>query len=132
MQSIGADKWPSCGGANGSIRFDPEMGHGANAGLPNAVYFLEPVKAQFPDIGYADLFQLASATAVEVNFYTHPAPTNNRRGRFCCTYSCIPSETDTHEVLKCADQPATCCVTIPKDFQSAGDGRARDSDEVRP
>lgn len=70
MQSIGANKWPSCGGANGSIRFDPEMGHAANAGLPNAVFFLEPIKAKFPDIGYADLFQLASATAVEVSFHT--------------------------------------------------------------
>ena len=25
--------WPACGGANGSVRFDVEMGHGANAGL---------------------------------------------------------------------------------------------------
>ena len=25
--------WPACGGANGSIRFEPEINHGANAGL---------------------------------------------------------------------------------------------------
>jgi catalase (peroxidase I) len=68
VQNIGLDKWPKCGGANGSIRFDPEMGHGANTGLTIAVALLEPIKAQFPDIGYADLFQLASATAVEVQF----------------------------------------------------------------
>ena len=27
-----ADRWPVCGGANGSIRFKPEIDHGANAG----------------------------------------------------------------------------------------------------
>ena len=27
-----AGKWPVCGGANGSIRFKPEIDHGANAG----------------------------------------------------------------------------------------------------
>ena len=92
MQSIGADKWPSCGGANGSIRFDPEMGHAANAGLPNAVFFLEPIKAKSPDIGYADLFQLASATAVEVSCLTIVDPhhaTSCRRARFCCTQYCV-------------------------------------------
>lgn len=82
MQSIGADKWPSCGGANGSIRFDPEMGHGANAGLSNAVVLLEPIKAKFPDVGYADLFQLASATAVEVSSSHH------RRDCFYSTLTC--------------------------------------------
>lgn len=66
LQAIGAAAWPKCGGANGSIRFDPEIAHGANAGLKNALALLEPVKEKFPEIGYADLFQLASATAVEV------------------------------------------------------------------
>eukprot|EP00966_Prymnesium_polylepis_P218524 5058103-Prymnesium_polylepis.1 len=28
--------WPACGGANGSIRFDEELHHGANAGLRKA------------------------------------------------------------------------------------------------
>jgi hypothetical protein len=70
-QSIGKDQWPKCGGANGSIRFDPEITHGANAGLKNAVALLEPVKEKFPAVGYADLFQLASATAVEV-WQAHP------------------------------------------------------------
>lgn len=54
------------GGANGSIRFDPEMQHGANAGLPLAMALLKPVKAKFPEVGWADLMQMASATAVEV------------------------------------------------------------------
>jgi catalase (peroxidase I) len=35
------------------------------AGLATAVNLLEPIKKKFPLISYADLFQLASATAVE-------------------------------------------------------------------
>lgn len=27
------EQWPNCGGANGSIRFKPEIDHGANAGI---------------------------------------------------------------------------------------------------
>jgi len=53
------------GGANASIRFDKELAHGGNAGLPNALRLLAPIKKKFPDLGYADLFQLASATAIE-------------------------------------------------------------------
>ncbi|KAL2610659.1 hypothetical protein R1flu_029232 [Riccia fluitans] len=58
-------EWPKRGGANGSIRFSPELAHGANAGLINAVKLLEPIKEKYPDISYADLYQLASATAIE-------------------------------------------------------------------
>lgn len=42
------------------------MQHGANAGLPLAMALLKPIKAKFPEVGWADLMQLASATAVEV------------------------------------------------------------------
>lgn len=59
-------EWPKCAGATGSIRFKPEITHGANNGLVNAVKLLEPIKAKYPQISYADLFQLASATAVEL------------------------------------------------------------------
>uniref|UniRef100_A0A7R9VXF3 L-ascorbate peroxidase n=1 Tax=Chlamydomonas euryale TaxID=1486919 RepID=A0A7R9VXF3_9CHLO len=55
------------GGANASIRFEPEMKHGGNAGLPLALKLLEPIKKKFPDVSYADLFQMASATAIEVS-----------------------------------------------------------------
>ncbi|CEM12648.1 unnamed protein product [Vitrella brassicaformis CCMP3155] len=58
--------WPNCGGANGSIRFEPEINHGANAGLQNALNLLKPIKASFPEISWADLMQMASATAIEV------------------------------------------------------------------
>ena len=53
------------GGANGSIRFEPEINHGANAGLTKALQLLEPIKAAFPTVGWADLMQMGSACAVE-------------------------------------------------------------------
>mmetsp|Transcript_2359 Transcript_2359/g.4464 ORF Transcript_2359/g.4464 Transcript_2359/m.4464 type:complete len:317 (-) Transcript_2359:401-1351(-) len=56
--------WPNCGGANGSIRFDLELGHGANAGLLKAINYLKKIKAKYP-ISWADLIQLGSATAIE-------------------------------------------------------------------
>eukprot|EP00730_Choanoeca_flexa_P005807 TRINITY_DN12023_c0_g3_i2.p2 TRINITY_DN12023_c0_g3~~TRINITY_DN12023_c0_g3_i2.p2 ORF type:complete len:134 (+),score=22.86 TRINITY_DN12023_c0_g3_i2:20-421(+) len=52
------------GGPNASIRFAPENGHGANAGLKWAVEKLEPLKQQFPEISYADLYQYASIVAI--------------------------------------------------------------------
>jgi L-ascorbate peroxidase len=58
--------WPAAGGAIGSIRFEPEIKHGANAGLAGAVKLLEPVKEKFPDVSYADIFQMASARAIEL------------------------------------------------------------------
>jgi len=53
------------GGPNASIRFEPESGHGANNGLRWAMNKLEPLKAAFPEMSYADLYQLASVVAVE-------------------------------------------------------------------
>ncbi|TVU29720.1 hypothetical protein EJB05_21302 [Eragrostis curvula] len=58
-------EWPQCGGADGSLRFDAELKHGANAGLINALKLIQPIKDKYPGITYADLFQLASATAIE-------------------------------------------------------------------
>jgi len=58
-------EWPAAGGAIGSIRFEPEIKHGANNGLSNAVTLLEPVKKKFPDLSYADIYQMASARGIE-------------------------------------------------------------------
>ncbi|KAF5445195.1 hypothetical protein F2P56_034263 [Juglans regia] len=58
-------EWPQRGGANGSLRFEIELKHGANAGLVNALKLLQPIKDKYSGVTYADLFQLASATAVE-------------------------------------------------------------------
>ncbi|XP_043720498.1 LOW QUALITY PROTEIN: probable L-ascorbate peroxidase 6, chloroplastic/mitochondrial [Telopea speciosissima] len=59
------EEWPQRGGANGSLRFEVEQKHAANAGLVNALKLLQPIKDKYPNVTYADLFQLASATAVE-------------------------------------------------------------------
>ena len=57
--------WPACGGANGSIRFEAELTHGANAGLKKGVAFLKEFKENFPLLSWADVIQLASALAIE-------------------------------------------------------------------
>ncbi|KAK1322001.1 putative L-ascorbate peroxidase 4 [Acorus calamus] len=54
------------GGPNGSIRFEEEYNHGANAGLKIALDFCETIKEKHPKITYADLYQLAGVVAVEV------------------------------------------------------------------
>ena len=61
------DKTFGTGGATGSIRFSKELAHGGNAGLTNALRLLEPIKEKFPDVGYADLFQMASAAAIKAS-----------------------------------------------------------------
>jgi L-ascorbate peroxidase len=60
--------WPNAGGAIGSIRTDHEINAGPNAGLKKALTsYLQPIKdACGDDISWADLIQLASATAIEV------------------------------------------------------------------
>merc|ERR1712232_384532 len=59
--------FPNQGGAIGSIRTSHEMDAPPNAGLRKALdAYLEPIKKRCPNISYADLFQLASATAIEV------------------------------------------------------------------
>jgi len=60
------DKGSNTGGSDGAtMRFSPESGHGANAGLDHARNWLEPVKQKFPEISYADLWILAGNTAIE-------------------------------------------------------------------
>ncbi|KMT09583.1 hypothetical protein BVRB_6g130390 [Beta vulgaris subsp. vulgaris] len=52
------------GGPNGSIR--NELSNPANNGIKTAIDFCEPVKAKYPKVTYADLYQLAGVVAVEV------------------------------------------------------------------
>lgn len=54
------------GGANGSMRFESEAGHGANNGLHIARGLIEPIQEANPNITCADLWQLAAVVAVEV------------------------------------------------------------------
>eukprot|EP01116_Phalansterium_solitarium_P020990 TRINITY_DN637_c0_g1_i1.p1 TRINITY_DN637_c0_g1~~TRINITY_DN637_c0_g1_i1.p1 ORF type:complete len:353 (-),score=42.28 TRINITY_DN637_c0_g1_i1:132-1190(-) len=55
----------SGGSDGGLIRLDPQASWGANKGLEHARAFLEPIKKQFPDISYADLYSLASVVAIK-------------------------------------------------------------------
>jgi L-ascorbate peroxidase len=64
-KNIPASEWPKAGGAVGSIRFKPELSHGANAGLDRALALLEPIKQKYPLVSYADLFQLGSKIGIE-------------------------------------------------------------------
>jgi len=60
------DQASKTGGSSGAcMRFDPESGHGANAGLGVARDRLEAVKRQFPDLSYADLYTFAGKVAAE-------------------------------------------------------------------
>jgi catalase (peroxidase I) len=47
------------------MRFPTEANDGANAGLDLARKILEPIKAKYPWITYADLWTLAGAVAIE-------------------------------------------------------------------
>jgi len=54
------------GGSNGAtMRFAPESGHGANAGLKAARDRLESVKEKHPWISYSDLWILAAVCAIQ-------------------------------------------------------------------
>ncbi|KAF9970921.1 heme peroxidase [Actinomortierella ambigua] len=60
------DKNFTNGGSWGAtMRFKPEAGHGANAGLAIARERLNRVKDRFPEISYGDLWTLAGVVAVQ-------------------------------------------------------------------
>jgi cytochrome c peroxidase len=60
------NKQDGTGGSNGArMRFNPEASWGANAGLGGARAALEPVKAKFPEMSYADLYTYSGVVAVE-------------------------------------------------------------------
>ncbi|CAM9111738.1 unnamed protein product [Ectocarpus sp. 4 AP-2014] len=60
------DKISRTGGSQGgTMRFAQELADGANAGLNNAVGWLEPIKKKYPAMSYGDLYTLAGVTAIE-------------------------------------------------------------------
>jgi len=60
------DKRDRTGGSNGAtMRWSPESDWGANAGLHIARQLLEPIKAKYPGLSYADLWTLAGVVAIE-------------------------------------------------------------------
>lgn len=58
--------FPARGGANGAIRFDGELNMDASHGLSKGKAYLDKFAEKYPSISWADLIQLASATAIEV------------------------------------------------------------------
>jgi adenylate cyclase len=52
------------GGANGSVRFPQELARRENRGLAEAIKLLEPIKAEMPEVSWADLIAVAGAVAV--------------------------------------------------------------------
>lgn len=54
------------GGPNGTIRVERELARPENAGLEPALRALEVVKSKFDAVTYADLIQIAGATAIEM------------------------------------------------------------------
>lgn len=52
-------------GSGATMRYSPEAEWDANAGLKTARDLLEPLKAKYPGVSYADLWSLAGAVAVE-------------------------------------------------------------------
>ena len=62
------DRMTRTGGSRGgTIRFEEELAHGANAGLNKATGWLEPLYEKYSGQGlqHADLYTLAGATAIE-------------------------------------------------------------------
>jgi catalase (peroxidase I) len=53
-----------------------ELAHGANAGLNNPISWLEPLKAKYPGVSYADLYTYAGAVSIEASSrpLTHTVP----------------------------------------------------------
>jgi catalase (peroxidase I) len=75
------------GGSDGStMRYEPELTDGANAGLAIMQDLLKPVKHKFPDLSYADLWTMASTEALKLmggpdipfNYGRGDAPDNSK------------------------------------------------------
>jgi Peroxidase len=54
------------GGANGTIRFEKEITAPPNAGLDSAIKLVTEIKNKYPEVTWADLYQLGSAAAITV------------------------------------------------------------------
>merc|ERR1711916_309822 len=60
------DKRNKSGGSfGGTIRFNKESTHGANAGLFHAIERLEKIKSKYPKLSYGDLYTLAGCVLIE-------------------------------------------------------------------
>lgn len=93
------------GGSDGAtMRFQPEAGHGANAGLHVARQALEVVKKEFPGISYGDLWTLAACVAVEEmggpKISWRPGRTDKADGSFCPPEGRLPDASQGAQHLR--------------------------------
>lgn len=102
------DPTTKTGGSNGAtMRFNPEVGWGANAGLKDAQALLEPVKKKFPNVSYSDLWIFAGCVAIEemggnkVPF--KPGRTDKANGRFSSACPAWTGKTHKDGRLPAAD-----------------------------
>ena len=118
------DKISKTGGSKGgTIRFKEELAHGGNAGLHKLVDVLEPIKARYPDVSYADMYTLAGKVAIESaggpqiswrkptphSAYawraTHSAPVSATECISCDPFACVPWCTTCQPVAAGASSP---------------------------
>mmetsp|Transcript_22361 Transcript_22361/g.33469 ORF Transcript_22361/g.33469 Transcript_22361/m.33469 type:complete len:405 (+) Transcript_22361:99-1313(+) len=57
---------PAGGSDGATMRFEPEISDGANAGLGMMQNILRPVKERFPELSYADLWTLGGCQAIKL------------------------------------------------------------------
>ena len=61
------DATEKTGGSDGAtMRFEPEISDGANAGLSIMQKILDPVKKRYPELSYADLWTLGGCQAIKL------------------------------------------------------------------
>jgi len=99
------DKNSKTGGSNGAtMRFHPESGHGANAGLGVARALLEPIKKANPDISYADLWTLAGCVAIEEmggpKIAWRPGRSDAADGKSCPPDGRLPDASKVHDHVR--------------------------------
>eukprot|EP00933_Yihiella_yeosuensis_P006750 TRINITY_DN111522_c0_g1_i1.p1 TRINITY_DN111522_c0_g1~~TRINITY_DN111522_c0_g1_i1.p1 ORF type:complete len:350 (-),score=100.23 TRINITY_DN111522_c0_g1_i1:353-1402(-) len=84
------------GSAGATMRFDPELSWGANAGLKLAQDMLEPVKKKFPQVSYSDLWIYAACVAIE-EMGGNPVPFKPGRKDKASGKECPVWEGSTHK-----------------------------------
>ncbi|OAE33151.1 hypothetical protein AXG93_4773s1240 [Marchantia polymorpha subsp. ruderalis] len=89
------------GGANGSIRSEREFVHGANNGLKKAIDWCEEFKAKYPNLTYADIYQLGGVVGVEVTGGPTIEFIPGRKDSVACTpEGRLPDATKGHQHLR--------------------------------
>lgn len=99
------DQADGSGGSNGAtMRFEPELSDGANAGLALMQDILKPVARRFPHLSQADLWTMAGAEAVRLTggpaVEWHAGREDDADGRSCPANGRLPDATQGAEHLR--------------------------------